>query len=192
MALTAIFFALLTVSTGLALRKSFCQRQQMGEWYISSLVYCPIVSISEDGHLVLGCWHPQNSLFLFSMPHKCCTINGPLDQVLHPWIPVASLVLASDASSCAQCLQIHWKPSLTITHLQVETFFPVVWIACYYSMKLLCGRQVNGRTGRVIQKWVSWNGKTAYGSLPKRQYFIEMIFKPPSAEIQPEYWRHLK
>lgn len=128
----------------------------------------------------------------FSTPHKCCTINCPLDQVLHPWIPVASLVLASDASSCTQCLQSHWKPSLTITHLQVETFFPVVWIACYYSMKLLCECQVNGRTGRVVQKWVSWNGKTAYGSLPKRQYFIEMIFKPPSAEIQPKYWRHLK
>lgn len=30
-AVTAILCALLTVSTGLALRKSFCQRQQMGE-----------------------------------------------------------------------------------------------------------------------------------------------------------------
>lgn len=34
------------------------------------------------------------------MPHKRRTINGPLEQVLHPRIPVASLTLASDASSC--------------------------------------------------------------------------------------------
>lgn len=124
----------------------------------------------------------------FSMPHKHCTINGPLDQLLHPWIPVASLVLASDASSCARCLQSHWKPSLTITHLQAETFFPVVWIACYYSMKLLLGCQVDGGTGSGAQKWVSKNGETAYGSLPKRQYFIEMIFNPPSAQSTGAIW----
>lgn len=118
----------------------------------------------------------------FSTPHKCCTINYPLDQVLHPWIPVASLVLASDASSCTQCLQSHWKPSLTITHLQVETFFPVVWIACYYSMKLLCECQVNGlaelyrsgsvgmgkrhtvvfQRGNILSKW--------YSNLPVQKY----------------------
>jgi len=59
-------------------------------------------------------------------------------------------------------------------------------------MKVLLGCQADGRTGSGIQKWVSWNRKTTFGSLPKRQYFIKMIFKPPSAEIQAEYWRHLK
>lgn len=92
-------------------------------------------------------------LVLLSMAHKRCSINGSLEQVLYLWIAVPFLLLASDI-------------------YKQRSFFQKLVITLWN-----CVLDVRRRSG------LAESHRMTYGSLPERQYFMEMIFRPPGAEL---------